>query len=101
VPKDLRGFGKAIDYHKQSLAIVQKIKDKKGVSNCYLSLGSVEYKLGNFRRAIDYYLNAENILKQIGQIHYLKAVYDGLFFAYKKIEDHENAEKYKELAKAK
>ncbi|MFQ6088198.1 MAG: hypothetical protein ACE5K0_04780 [Candidatus Methanofastidiosia archaeon] len=50
------------------------------------------------KKAIEFYLNAEDILKNIGQIHNLKKVYNNLSLVYEKIGDYDNAEKYKRLA---
>ncbi|NCN64988.1 MAG: tetratricopeptide repeat protein, partial [Candidatus Altiarchaeum hamiconexum] len=54
--------------------------------------------LGNFRKAIEFYLKAEKIFEEIGQKHYLKFVYKNIAVVYEKMNDFEKAEKYKRKA---
>jgi len=57
--------------------------------------------LGDFKKAIEYYLKAEKIFSETGQTHHLKTVYFNLSLTYEKLGDEENAKKYKRLANSK
>ncbi|MFH1441374.1 MAG: tetratricopeptide repeat protein [Candidatus Omnitrophota bacterium] len=89
----------AIEYWEAALEIAKKIGNKNKEALCYRGLGYVYYHLKNFNRAIEYFLNAEKALKITGQSYILRvSIYSYLVLAYEKIEDYENAEKYKKLA---
>lgn len=55
-----------------STEIVKEIGYKAGESICYTNLGNTYTNLSDFKKAIDYFLKAEKIFTETGQIHYLK-----------------------------
>ena len=81
-----------------SLKIKKKIRDKAGESVCYGNLGVAYYSLGDFKKAIEFNLKAEEIFEEIGQKHYLKIVYKNIVDVYEKMNNPEKAEEYKRKA---
>ena len=71
---------------------------KAGESACYTNLGIAYDGLGNFRKAIEFYLKAEKIFAEIGQKHYLKIVYKNIAVVYEKMNNPEKVEEYKRKA---
>ena len=91
-------FKKTIEYHEKGLEIAKDTGDKVGESRCHIGLGYAYCGLRDFKKTIEYFLKAEKIIKEMEENYYLKEIHRNLFLAYEKIEEYENAEKYKKLA---
>jgi tetratricopeptide (TPR) repeat protein len=59
-------FQKAIEYHKQHLAISREISYRQGESNSLGNLGNAYLKLNEHRKAIEYYEQSLAISREIG-----------------------------------
>jgi len=61
----------------------------------YSICGQIFHTIADFKKAIEFYLKAEKIFKEIGQKHYLKPLYENMAIAYEKMNNPEKAEEYK------
>ena len=59
-------FEEALSYYKQSLAISERISDKKSMAKILNNIGVVYSNLGNFPKALDYHLRSLIIKEEIG-----------------------------------
>lgn len=85
----------AINYYSKALEIVKVMGDKAAEAGCYMNIGNAFSELEDFNNAVDYYLKAENIFNETGQIYFLRENCKNLSFAYEKMGDTKNAERIK------
>ncbi len=50
---------KSLSYGKEALALAQKLKFGKGEARSHLNLGNIYYVLGDYKRSLDHYLEAQ------------------------------------------
>ena len=74
-----------------------KLRDKHGEGNTYGYLGNAYYRLGNFKKAIEYYNLDLKISKEIGDKHGEGGTYGNLGNAYVMLSDHKKAIEYDNL----
>ena len=80
--QNLRNFSKAIEYHKQHLAIAKEVGDRAGEGNAYGNLGNAFESQGDFRQAIEYRTQHLVIAKEVGDRAGEGGVYGNLGNAY-------------------
>lgn len=108
VPYTLNDIGKvyqqkkdyttAIQYHQQALDIATKLDAKVDISQSLIGMGDTYRAQGNLSEAINYYLQAETILRTLTRANYdLENTYKGLAAAYAGLSDFKNAFKYEVL----
>jgi len=84
----LGDFKRALEYCREALKIKKAIGDKEGEIACYVALGNNHLSLKDFKGAVEDFLNAENIIKETGQTHHLKTVYNNLSLVYQEVGDY-------------
>ncbi|WP_072621941.1 tetratricopeptide repeat protein [Spirulina major] len=92
----LGDYKKAIDYHKQSLAIARQIKDKQGEAASLGNLGVAHQSLGEVEKAIDYDQQCLLITRQIKDKRSEAASLGSLGDAYQSLGEVEKAINYHE-----
>ena len=61
-------YEKALEYYSKSLALGEQIGDKKGMGSSYYNIGIIYKKQGNYKKTLDYLIEAKNILQEINTI---------------------------------
>lgn len=82
-----------------ALEIVKETGDRSGESICHQNLGAAYCGLGDFKKAIKHFLDAEKLLIERRQTHLLKIIYNNLCTSYIQLGDYRTAEEYRKLAK--
>jgi tetratricopeptide (TPR) repeat protein len=59
-------YDKALDWYRQSLAILEELGDRAGMATSYHQLGIVAYLRGDFDRALDWYRQSLAIREELG-----------------------------------
>lgn len=83
----LGNVSKAIDCYEEGLKIAGEIKNKAWEARCNAGLGNTyaNMGMGNFKRALDYYLKARKIFIGTRQMQHLAALSDKILFVTKRI----------------
>lgn len=92
-------FDKALECANKSLGICLDIEDISGISYAYISIASINKKLGNFNTAIEYHEKSLEVGKPMNDLHMELSNLTDLGFLYSDTGDYENAERViRELA---
>lgn len=91
----LKQTDKAIKYLQLGLALRQKLGNKKNIAASYHFMGIISETNEMYKEAIEYYLKAENIFKEIDSKHELPSLYIQLAELFLKIEDYQGAYHYR------
>ena len=83
-------FSKAISYFESGLSI-ENIRQKLNVLG---NLGTTNYQMGNYERAIDYHLQAIELAKAVGNKIHIEKVFGNLGNVYYRLGKYDEAEKY-------
>ncbi len=87
----------AIDYILKALLEFQKIDNKTGMADCYISLGIIKYNLNDFKAPIEYYHKALDVMKNEESDAIMKKrnlIYNNLGDVYKMNWNKEESLKY-------
>ncbi|MEB3295551.1 MAG: tetratricopeptide repeat protein [Synechococcales bacterium] len=95
-----RGFVKVIDFHSQSLEIMQTIGNRSGIAISLNSLGNAYRSLGEHAKAIDCYEQSLEIRQAIGDRWGVGASLFNLGNTLAKLDEHFNALQNYQKAKA-
>ena len=87
----LRNYGKAIDFHQQSLAIDRKIGYRQGEANSLGSLGNAYHFLEKYRQAIAFHQQSLAIAREIDYQQGEAASLNNLGSAYRNLGDYGKA----------
>ncbi|HRJ31773.1 MAG TPA: tetratricopeptide repeat protein [Cyclobacteriaceae bacterium] len=88
----------AVTYFENSLSQALRDNNKRVIAYNYMGFGLVNLKQKKYESALDYFVRAEKILKEIGEIRMLILVYHHLTDTYRKLKLFERAERYLNLA---
>lgn len=86
-------FDKALECANKSLGICLDIEDISGISYAYISIASINKKLGNFNTAIEYHEKSLEVGKPMNDLHMELSNLTDLGFLYSDTGDFENAER--------
>ena len=90
-----RDMDNALKNYRKALNLYGRQHDKLGAAVAYCDIGNVYGQKKNFPDAIQSYKRAEKKLEELGDIIYLRSVYENLAQAYAQIEDIENIDSYR------
>jgi serine phosphatase RsbU (regulator of sigma subunit) len=74
----------AIDLAFIALKLFEQLKDTKNIANCYGQIASINYKLKNYEKAIEFYKKTLDLAGKIGYHHAVAQAYNGLGNLYSK-----------------
>jgi serine phosphatase RsbU (regulator of sigma subunit) len=74
----------AIDLSFLALRLFEGMKDQKSIANCYSQIASINYKLKNFEKAIDFYKKCLDVANKINYHHAVAQAYNGMGNLYSK-----------------
>jgi tetratricopeptide (TPR) repeat protein len=85
-------------YIEQSLSLAIQQNDRRTIGYSYTGLGLILAKQGKPREALDHYLRAEKIWKEISEMRLLIQAYQDMADAYRELRQYDQAEKYLSLS---
>ena len=88
---DMHEYDRALDYHRQSLAMRIKSKDGLGTSGSFTNIGDVYLAKEDYETALEYYDKSLLTLDSIGRVDYKPNTLDNIGVAYLKMGDYERA----------
>ena len=99
VYRENNDFELAAKYHKQAYDEAQKLDAKPDMAQALLSIAQIDTSKRDYPAAIKIYLEAESLMKEIGQeaTYDLQYAYEGLAKCYAQLNDLKNALKYQTL----
>ena len=85
---------KSFEYHQMASSAREKINDLFGLTSSYNNMGTLSYNIGEYKRAITYYMKALDINEK--QNNYNKVVLNkhGIAISYLKLKNYKKAKKY-------
>lgn len=90
-------YEKAISYQKEAYETAKKLDSKNDMAIALIGLAQSNEKRGDSHQALEAYLEAEKIAKEIGAALRLKEIYEGLSTIYSELMDFSKAFKYQNL----
>lgn len=99
VYRQQKKYDLAIKNHTEAYESAKNYDAKLDMGQALLSIAQTDTSIGDYRSAIDYYMQTESLMKEIGQeaTYDLQYVYEGLFVCYEKLKDYQNAVKYQSM----
>jgi tetratricopeptide (TPR) repeat protein len=88
----------ATQYFDQSLSLAIKNNDRKVTGYCYAGFGIISTKQRKYQDALDYFLRAEKIWKEIGETRLLIQIYQDMADVYRELKLFEKADKFLTLS---
>lgn len=94
---DLKQYDKANDYYKLRLKILTQTGEERNIAAAKRGYGGFLYRIGNYKNAIPYFLDAHNYYKTSDKIGILVGTTYNLAESYFKTEDFKNSSKFYRL----
>ena len=88
----------ASQYIEQSLSLAIKNNDRRTIGYSYIGLGLILAKQKKPREALEYFIQAEKIWKEISEMRLLIQAYQDMADAYRELKMFDQAEKYLSLS---
>ena len=85
---------KALEYHKKSLEIREKINDKSGIASCKINIANVFSDLNKKKEAEEYYLQALQLFNEMGNLKEKANALNNIGILKFEAEQYELAKKY-------
>ena len=90
----LNDLSHASQYLEQSLSLAIKTNDRKVIGYSYTGYGLIHAKQGRHQEALDYFVLAETIWKEIGEMRLLIQTYQDIADMNRELKQYDKAEKY-------
>lgn len=94
----LNDLPQAMRYVEQSLSLAIRTNNKRAIGYSYNGLGIISTRQKKYEEALDYFIRAEKIWKEIGDMRLLIQTYQNMADTYRELELFDKAEKYLTLA---
>jgi tetratricopeptide (TPR) repeat protein len=85
-------------YIEESLSVAIRNNDRRVIGYAYAGLGLISFKQEKFQEAMDYFVRAEKIWKEIGEMRQLIQSYLHIADVYRELKQFDRAEKYLSLS---
>ncbi len=89
-------YEKALKYQQESYTIAEKLGAKLDMTRALIGIASTSKAKGDFAAAIQNYLIAKPLAKEVGANLELKNIFEGLHFSYAQLKDFSNAYRYQD-----
>ena len=89
----LAAYDEALDYHFESLAVMEKLGNQKRISMSLFNIGFVYYKIKDYQKSLDYYNRADKIKRSIQDNFQLDLLFINRGLSYAELTNYEAAKK--------
>jgi tetratricopeptide (TPR) repeat protein len=94
----LNDIPQANRYIEQALSVAIRNNDRRAIGYSYTGLGIISSKQKRYQEALDYFVRAEKIWKEISEMRLLIQAYQNMADVYRELKLFDNAEKYLSLS---
>lgn len=98
--EEISNLNLALNYYLNALKIREKIGDKQGIAQSYLSIGTINIRLKKYDEARESFQSALNYATEVGYMEGMKSSYEGLEKVDSALANWEEAYKHQKLFSA-